>query len=79
MDTPIDMCCVDQNITPVGFTGDECTVSPYNDEYEPIENVNIWLDVTAVNNIDTGQTNIYYVNQSLYFVDSIANSLLNPN
>ena len=74
MDTHADMCCVGQNFTPYTFTGDEYTVSPYNDEYKPIENVKVCSAATAVDDTNTGQTIICYVNLALYFGNSLENS-----
>ena len=64
---------------PTYFTGEECDVSPYLSEYEPMKGIRIASACTAYDDEETGETVIIDVNQGLYFGDRMEESLVNPN
>ena len=67
LDSHADTTCLGSTSVPIYFTGEECDVSPYLSEYEPMKGIKIASAVTAYDNEDTGETVIINVNQGLYF------------
>ena len=78
LDSHADTSCAGANWTPLSFTGEVCTVSPYSNEYAPKHGVPVATCVTAI--IDgLGVTTILAMHQMLFFGTQLPNSLLNPN
>ena len=63
----------------LNYTGKECDVSPYRDDYDPISNVPIVTAATAWQSSYTGQTYILVFNEALWMGDTMSNTLVNPN
>lgn len=71
MDLHADMCCPGTNWTPLVFTGEVCTVSPYSGDYSPKHGVPVAMD-------NSGATTILAMHQMLWFGTSLPNTLINP-
>ena len=65
-------CCV------LHYTGRECDVFPYSEDYKPVKGVPIVTAGTAWQSPFTGQTYILVFNEALH-MPSLPNSLINPN
>jgi hypothetical protein len=61
------------------YTGKECDVSPYTDEYESIKSVPIVQAATAYNVPETGETVILIFNEAIWMGSKMENTLVNPN
>ena len=61
------------------FTNRKCDVSPYRDDYVPINNVPIVQAATATTSPYTGQTYILILNEALWIGDQMDHTLVNPN
>ena len=61
------------------YSGHECDVSPYTDDYEAIKGVPIATAVTAWTSTETGETYILVFHEELWIGDQMEHSLLNPN
>ena len=61
------------------FTGEECDVAPFLDEYASTSGIPIASAGTAYYDEITGLTFILDVNQGLYFGKRMEHSLFNPN
>ena len=78
LDSHADTSCAGANWTPLAFTGEVCTVSPYSNEYAPKHGVPVATCATAI--VDgLGVTTILAMHQMLFFGTQLPNSLLNPN
>ena len=79
LDSHADTNVAGSNCVILQYTGKECDVSPYRDDYESISNVPIVHAATAWQSPNTGQTYILVINESLWMGDKMPHSLLNPN
>ena len=61
------------------YTGKECDVSPYRDDYDSIQNVPIVHAATAWQSKETGQTYILVLNESIWMGGTMSHTLINPN
>ena len=77
-DTNADTCCLGRNFIPIAYTNKSADVYPYNESYEPLENVPIVSAATAFDHPD-GNTYILVVNDALYYGEKMGHSLINPN
>ena len=77
-DMNTDTCCLGYNFIPLHFTNRTADVYPYNDAYEPIENIPIVSAATAYAHPD-GSTSIIVFNKALYYRNQMKHSLINPN
>ena len=68
-----------RNCIVLQYTGRECDVSPYTDEYEAIKSVPIVQRATAWTDQESGRTFILILNESLWMADQLENSLVNQN
>ena len=66
------------NFRPILFTGQECNVRPFLDEYQEVSNIPIVTGATAWDS-DEGETLILIFGQGLWFGNRIRKSLINPN
>jgi hypothetical protein len=62
----------------LSFTGEQCDVTPYTNDYQPITNVQVVNAVTAFTDESTGVTSILHFNQVLWYGNRMKMSLLNP-
>ena len=79
LDTHADMTVVGSNCIVVGYNGKECEVSPYADEYSPIQNVLVVTEATAWTNPQDGTSIILVFNEALWMGDRLDHTLVNPN
>ena len=79
LDSHADVSCIGKHGRILErFSGQTCSVKPFNDSYQPMRNIET---VNAAFSYDTmsGQTFILQVNQALNFTKSMEHSLLCPN
>ena len=79
LDSHADTIVAGSNCVVMHYTGRECDVSPYTDEYKPIQNVPIVQAATAWQSPDTGQIYILIFNEALWMGDTLDHTLVNPN
>ena len=79
LDSHADTTVAGSNCIILHYTGKECDVSPYRDNYNPIQNVPIVTAATAWQSPVTGQTYILVLNEALWMGDTMQHTLLNPN
>ena len=79
LDSHADTIVAGSNCTVLNFTGKECDVSPFRDDYTPISNAKICNAATAWQSHHTRQTYILVLNEGLWMGDSMGHSLINPN
>ena len=79
MDSHADTCVAGPNFKILEFTGEQCNVSPYTSDYEPITNVSVVNAATAFTDDSTGETVILRFNQVLWYGNRMKMSLINPN
>ena len=79
MDSHADTIVAGKNCVVLQYTGKECDVSPYRDDYKSIRNVPIVHAATAWQSSHTGQTYILVLNEALWMGDQIDHTLINPN
>ena len=79
LDSRADTCVAGKNYRLLEETGFYADVSPYSEEYAPIENIPIATVATAYTSGSTGETVILVGHQHLYFGERMKHSLLNPN
>ena len=78
LDSHADTIVAGSNCVILQYTGKECDVSPYRDDYDSISNVPIVHAATAWQSPVTGQTFILVLNEALW-MGSMDHSLINPN
>ena len=79
MDSHADTCVAGPNFVVDEYTGENCDVVPYSNDYQPIKGVPIVNASTAYTHPDTGETVILRFNQVLWYGHAMDMSLLNPN
>ena len=79
LDSHADTIVAGKNCIILQYTGKECDVSPYRDDYDSISNVPIVHAATAWQSPITGQTFILVFNEALWMGDSLDHTLVNPN
>ena len=79
LDSHADTTVLGRNCIVLQYTGRECDVSPYTDEYEVIKSVPIMTGATTWTDQDSGQTAILVFNEALWMGDQLENSLVNQN
>ena len=79
LDSHADTCVAGANCCILSYTGKECDVAPYNDDYTPIPNITIVTAATAWQSKDTGQVYIIVLEEALWMGDSLQTTLINPN
>lgn len=78
IDNHADTHCFGDNFIVREWTGFECDVSPFLDEYNAVEKVPIVSAITAVT-LQTGQVILLLFGQGLWFGSRMNKSLINPN
>ena len=79
LDSHADTIVAGANCVILQYTGKECDVSPYREDYASVENVPIVHAATAWQSSHTGQTYILILHEALWMGDAIPHSLINPN
>jgi hypothetical protein len=78
MDSHADTCVAGPHFVIMEFTGEQCDVTPYTTDYQPIVKVPIVNGGTAYTDEPTGETIILYFYQVLWYGKRMQMSLLNP-
>ena len=79
LDSHADTCVLGRNFVVLSYTGRECDVIPYTDQYKAVAGVPIVTGATAYTDQDSGETIILVINEALYMPTVMPDSLLNPN
>ena len=79
LDSHADTIVAGSNCVVLSFTGKECDVSPFTDDYDSISNVPIVHAATAWQSSSRGQTYILVLNEALWMGDTMDHTLINPN
>ena len=79
LDSHADTIVAGSNCVILQYTGKECDVSPYRDDYESVSNVPIVHAATAWQSPHTGQTYILVFHEALWMGGHMEHSLVNPN
>ena len=79
LDTRADTCCAGMNCRPTFFTGQQCDVQGFHDDFTPVQDVPIATVATAWSDPFTGQGYILIIHEALFFGNKMNHSLLNPN
>ena len=79
MDSHADTIVAGANCVVLNYTGQVCDVSPYRDDYAPINNVPVVHAATAWQSPHSGQVYILVLNEALWMGDSLDHTLINPN
>jgi hypothetical protein len=79
MDSHADTCVAGPNFLVLEFSGEQCDVSPYTNDYQPITNISVVNAATAFTAESTGETVILHFNQVLWYGKRMKMSLINPN
>ncbi len=79
MDSHADTCVAGPNFMILEFTGEQCDVTPYTNDYEPITNVSVVNAATAYTDDLTGETVVLRFYQVLWYGKRMKMSLINPN
>ena len=78
-DSHADTCVLGRNFVVLGYTGRECDVMPYSENYDAVSAVPIVSGGTAFTDQTTNETVILVVNEALHMPDQVEHSLINPN
>ena len=79
LDSHADTVVLGSNAVVLHYTGNECEVSPYSDEYEAISNVPVVRGATLWTDQNDNQGYILVFNEALWMGDSLPHSLINLN
>lgn len=79
MDSHADTCVAGPNFVILEFTGEQCDVTPYTNDYQPITNVSVVNAATAYTDETSGVTVILRFNQVLWYGKRMKMSLINQN
>jgi hypothetical protein len=79
MDTHADTCVLGNNFIILQYTGRECDVVPYSDEYDAIKGIPIVTGATAWTDQNSGLTWILIIHEALWMAQTMTHSLINPN
>jgi hypothetical protein len=75
LDTQADTCCAGINCRPIYFTGQQCNVQGFHDDFTPEQNEPIASVATALSNPTTRHGYILIFNEVLYFGSKLMHSL----
>ena len=79
LDTRADTCCAGINCRPIFFTGQQCKVQGFHDDFAPVPDVPIATVATVWSDQHTGRGFVLIIHEALYFGSSMNHSLINPN
>ena len=79
LDSHADSTVLGQNCVILSYSGRECDVRPYSDEYDAVQNIPVVTGATAWTSAETGETYILVFHEALWFGDRLDHSLINPN
>ena len=78
-DSHADTHVAGANCRILSYTGKECEVALYRDDYQSIPNIPIVTAATAWKSQITGKVYIIVLDESLWMGDSMRITLINPN
>lgn len=79
LDSHADTCVAGANYCILSYTGKECDIAPYNNDYKPISNIPIVTATTSWQSKSTGQVYIIVLEEVLWMGDLMKTTLINPN
>ena len=79
LDSHADTTVLGSNCVVLAYTGKECEVSPYADEYDAIRNIPIVMGATVWTNSHDGAPILHIFNKALWMGDRLHHTLINPN
>ena len=79
MDSHADTTVAGANCCILSYTGKECDVSPYQEDYDAIKNIPIVTAATAWQSQHTGQVYILVLHEALWMGNNMSQTLINPN
>ena len=79
LDSHVDTTIIGSNCVILTYTGKECKVSPYNDEYQSIQHMPGFTQATAWTCPPSGKTLIIVSNEALWMGDKLDHTLMNSN
>ena len=79
LDSHADTIVAGSNCVVLQYTGQECDVSPFSDDFKPVKGVPIAHVATAWQSPVSGQTYILVFNEALWMGTTMDHTLLNPN
>ena len=79
LDTRADTCCAGTNCRPIFYTGQQCAVQGFHDDFAPVPNVPVATVATTWSDPLTGKGYILIIHETLYFGNTLDHSLINPN
>ena len=79
IDSHADTIVAGSNCVVLQYTGQECDVSPFSDDFKPVKGVPIAHVATAWQSPVSGQTYILVFNEALWMGTTMDHTLLNPN
>ena len=79
MDSHANTTVLGSNCVVLAYTGKECEVSPYADEYNAIRNVPVVTGATVWTNSQDGVPILLVFNKALWMGDRLHHTLINPN
>ena len=79
MDSHADTTVLGSKCVVLAYTGKECEVSPYADEYDAIRNIPVVAGATVWTNSQDGVPILLVFNEALWMGDRLHHTLINPN
>jgi len=79
LDTRADTICAGINCRPLIYTGQQCEVRGFSEDFEPLHDIPVATVATAWCDGLGGPTYILIIHEALYFGSSMGHSLINPN
>ena len=79
LDSHTDTIVAGSNFVILRYTGKECNINPYRDDYESVSNIPILHAAMVWQSTHTGQTYILVFNDSLWMGNHMNHILMNPN
>lgn len=79
LDSHADTTVFGRNFVVMSYSGKECDVMPYSDNYEAVKDIPIVTAATAWTDKETAQTYILVFNEGLLMPETMQDTLLNPN
>ena len=79
LDSHADTIVAGKNCVVLSYTGKECNVLPYREDYEAVNNIPIAHVATAWQCPESGELYILVFHEALWMGDTMTTSLINPN
>ncbi len=79
LDSHADTCVLGSNFIVLQYSGRECDVVPFSNEYDAIKGVPIVTGATAWTDQHSGLTWILIIHEALWMAPTMTHSLINPN